>query len=50
MAEFESKLCEKLGITPHEYLLIKDVLVRECIKEGFITRNFAEETFNLGKI
>eukprot|EP01016_Furgasonia_blochmanni_P016095 TRINITY_DN1912_c0_g2_i11.p2 TRINITY_DN1912_c0_g2~~TRINITY_DN1912_c0_g2_i11.p2 ORF type:complete len:237 (+),score=91.62 TRINITY_DN1912_c0_g2_i11:79-711(+) len=49
MCDMESKLCEKLGLTPHEYLLIKDVLVRECVKEGFVTRNFAESVFMLDK-
>lgn len=36
-------------MTPHEYLLIKDMLVRESLKEGIITKNFLENTFKIEK-
>jgi hypothetical protein len=42
-------LCEKLGISPYEYLVIKEILVREAVKENFIRKDFAENTLKLGK-
>jgi len=42
-------LCDHVGITPHEFLLIKDLLVRECLKEGYLTRDFVDASIKLGK-
>jgi hypothetical protein len=42
------QLCEKLAINPHEYLVIKEVLVREAVNEGFIKKDFAESILKLG--
>jgi len=33
----------------HEYLFIKEVLVRESISQGFLSRNFAEQAFKIDK-
>jgi len=38
MNEKELGLCDNLGLAPYEFLLIKDFLVRECLKEGFLTK------------
>ena len=45
----ELNLCEQLGIAPYEFLLIKDLLVRECLKEGFLTKDSATNSVKLGK-
>jgi transcriptional adapter 2-alpha len=34
----EIALCEKMGISFNDYLIIKEYLVRECIKRGFIDK------------
>lgn len=44
--ELENKLCEKLGLKPHEYLLIKEILVRESVSQGFISREFVNQIFD----
>ena len=36
-------------MTPQEYLLIKDMLVRESLKEGIISQNFLDNTFKIDK-
>jgi len=38
-----------MGIAPYEFLLIKDLLVRECLKEGFLTKDAATNSVKLGK-
>lgn len=48
ITELEAKLCEGLGLTAYEYLLIKDMLIRECVKEGLLSRDFVTETFKIG--
>jgi transcriptional adapter 2-alpha len=48
LTEQEIKLCESLGLIFHEYLFIKEVLVRESISQGFLSRNFAEQAFKIG--
>jgi len=45
--EKELNLCDHVCITPHEFLLIKDLLVRECLKEGFLTRDFVDASIKL---
>ena len=35
LTDQEIKLCENLGLIFHEYLFIKEVLVRESISQGF---------------
>lgn len=32
MSEQEYSLVEKLGVTAQEYLILKEVMVRECVK------------------
>eukprot|EP01017_Pseudomicrothorax_dubius_P045764 TRINITY_DN7965_c0_g2_i2.p1 TRINITY_DN7965_c0_g2~~TRINITY_DN7965_c0_g2_i2.p1 ORF type:complete len:141 (+),score=33.46 TRINITY_DN7965_c0_g2_i2:96-518(+) len=49
LTELENKLCETLSLNAYEYLLIKDILVRECVKEGFVHRDFVSTTFSLDK-
>lgn len=34
---------------PYEFLLIKDLLVRECLRQGFLTKDAATNTVKLGK-
>lgn len=41
-------LCEKLNISPQEYILIKEFLIRESMKTGFITRDFADNNIKIG--
>ena len=49
LTDQEIKLCENLGLIFHEYLFIKEVLVRESISQGFQSRSFAENAFKIGK-
>jgi hypothetical protein len=35
----EAKVCEKLDLPIGHYIAIKETLVRECVKEGFIKRD-----------
>ncbi len=35
---------------PYEFLLIKDFLVRECLKEGFLTKEMVAGNVKAGKI
>lgn len=44
--ELENRLCERVGLKPHEYLLIKEILVRESISQGFLSRDFVSQTFD----
>jgi len=32
----------------NEYLLIKDMLIRESIKEGIISKSFLDNSFKIG--
>jgi transcriptional adapter 2-alpha len=34
----EFHLCEKLVLSHQEYLILKEVLVRESVKQGFIKK------------
>jgi len=43
-------LCDNLGLAPYEFLLIKDFLVRECLKEGFLTKEMVASNVKAGKI
>jgi len=47
--EREYNLCEQLGISPYDYILVKEVLVRECIKEGVISRDIVNNMIKLDK-
>ncbi|KRX06785.1 Homeodomain protein [Pseudocohnilembus persalinus] len=49
MTEQEQQLCEKLEMHPFEYLAIKEVLVREAVKENFIKRDNGEQQLKLDK-
>jgi len=49
LTDQEIKLCENLGLIFHEYLFIKEVLVRESISQGFLSRSFAENAFKIDK-
>jgi transcriptional adapter 2-alpha len=49
MSEQEYNLVDKLGITPQEYLIVKEVMVRECVKQGFLKREQALSTLKLDK-
>lgn len=37
--EEEYQLCQKLGLTEQEYLILKEVLVRESVKNGIIKKD-----------
>lgn len=43
----ESKLCEKLGLRIQEYLLLKEILVREFVEEGKVSRRKIKEIIEL---
>lgn len=45
-SELENRLCEKVGLKPHEYILIKEILVRESISQGFLSRDFVNQVFD----
>jgi len=47
--EKEFTLCEQLSITPYDYILIKEVLVRECVKEGLLSRDIVNSIIKLDK-
>lgn len=43
------QLCEKIGISPYEYIVIKEVLVREAVKENFIKKEEMGNSLKLDK-
>lgn len=45
----EINLCNELGLDYREYLLIKEILVRESILQGYITRGFVEQCVKIEK-
>lgn len=47
--EEEYQLCQKLGLTEQEYLILKEVLVRESVKNGIIKKDQALQNFKLDK-
>jgi len=47
--EKEHNLCEQLSITPYDYILVKEVLVRECLKEGLISKDVVNNMIKLDK-
>lgn len=49
MNEQEYLLVEKLGISPQEYLVLKEVLVRESVRQGFLKKDQALANFKLDK-
>lgn len=44
--DLENRLCERLGLKPHEYLMIKEVLVRESIAQGVLSRDSLNNIFD----
>jgi transcriptional adapter 2-alpha len=38
LSNAEISLCISLKLTPHQYLIVKDVMVRECARVGFIRK------------
>jgi transcriptional adapter 2-alpha len=44
--ENENKLCDKVGLKPHEYLLIKEILVRESVSQGFLSKEYVNQVFD----
>ncbi|KAL4486176.1 hypothetical protein ABPG72_012229 [Tetrahymena utriculariae] len=49
VTEQEIELCDKLNISPYEYLVMKEVLVRQAIQEGFIKIEYAQHKLKLDK-
>ncbi|CAD8067888.1 unnamed protein product [Paramecium primaurelia] len=47
--EEEYQLCQKLGLSEQEYLILKEVLVRESVKNGIIKKDQALQNFKLDK-
>ncbi|RLN75197.1 hypothetical protein BBJ28_00010807 [Nothophytophthora sp. Chile5] len=45
----EKELCSKLRLLPKHYLVIKDALVRECYRLGYLTKKMAKETVQIGE-
>lgn len=45
----EIMLCNELELSFHEYLFIKEYLVRECLVQGFLTRQDSQDKISLGK-
>ncbi|CAI5725105.1 unnamed protein product [Peronospora effusa] len=43
----EKELCSKLKLLPKHYLVIKDALVRECFRLGYLTKKMAKETVQI---
>ncbi|CEG44213.1 transcriptional adapter 2 [Plasmopara halstedii] len=43
----EKELCGKLKLLPKHYLVIKDALVRECYRLGYLTKKMAKETVQI---
>ncbi|TDH67846.1 hypothetical protein CCR75_006728 [Bremia lactucae] len=43
----EKELCGKLKLLPKHYLVIKDALVRECYRLGYLTKTMAEKTVQM---
>lgn len=43
----EKELCGKLKLLPKHYLVIKDALVRECYRLGYLTKKIARETVQI---
>ncbi|CAH0522623.1 unnamed protein product [Peronospora belbahrii] len=43
----EKQLCSKLKLLPKHYLVIKDALVRECFRLGYLTKKMAKETVQI---
>ncbi|KAL4151200.1 hypothetical protein PRNP1_008149 [Phytophthora ramorum] len=43
----EKELCCKLKLLPKHYLVIKDALVRECFRLGYLTKKMAKETVQI---
>lgn len=37
----EHTIIEKLGVSPQEYLVMKEVMVRECVRLGYIKKDQA---------
>lgn len=44
--EIENKLCDRVGLKPHEYLLIKEILVRESVSQGFLSKDYVNQVFD----
>ena len=44
----EAELCERIGIQPIEFITIKEVLIRESVREGFLKKEHAENIVKLG--
>lgn len=47
--EQEQLLCDKLGITTYDYIIIKEVLIRESVNENFVKRDYAENKLKIDK-
>ncbi|EEY69130.1 transcriptional adapter 2-alpha, putative [Phytophthora infestans T30-4] len=43
----EKELCSKLKLLPKHYLVIKDALVRECYRLGYLSKKMAKETVQI---
>ena len=46
----EFNFCESYGISAYEFMLIKDVLMRECVQSGNVHRSFLDNMIKIGKL
>lgn len=47
LSQQEVKLCEEMEMSFHDYLLVKEILVRESVAQGFISRNWVENSLKI---
>lgn len=47
--EKEQQFCDRLPINPYEYLIIKDMLIRESVRAGVVRKDFAESSLKIDK-
>ncbi|CAK68971.1 unnamed protein product (macronuclear) [Paramecium tetraurelia] len=47
--EEEQQLCQKLGLSEQEYLILKEVLIRESVKNGMIKKDIALQKLQAGQ-
>ncbi|KAF4324358.1 hypothetical protein BBO99_00001879 [Phytophthora kernoviae] len=43
----EKELCSKLKLLPKHYLVIKDALIRECYRLGYLTKKMAKDSVQI---
>jgi transcriptional adapter 2-alpha len=49
LTEEEEKLCDSLELSLYHYLVIKETMVRESLREGFLRKDEAEKIFKIDR-